>query len=58
MAPLLHLLYCKPGGNKVVNSPHDGSAPLTVHATMGTTQGGVEGGMAYNFGHPLPWPAP
>jgi len=51
IAPLLHLLYCKPGGNKVVYRAHDGSEPLTLHATMGTTQGGVEAGMAYNFAH-------
>ena len=51
IAPLLHLMYCKPGGNKVVYRAHDGSEPLTLHATMGTTQGGVEAGMAYNFAH-------
>jgi hypothetical protein len=51
IAPLLHLLYGRPGGNKVVYQSHDGTEPLVCRASKGVTQGGVEAPFVYAFAH-------
>jgi hypothetical protein len=50
VAPLLHLLYCRPGGNTVVYPDRDGE-PLVLKSQRGVTQGGVEASAAYGYAH-------